>query len=142
MKVTKRFKWIMGHRLTFHKGGCYNPHGHNYECKITIEGEVDRNGILMDFSELKEVFNKVVYEPLDHSFMVYEKDNFSYLLKKWDEDENRPFKWIEVSFETTAENIAIYLFELFKNHIDTGGRKVTRVKIYETPASEAVYYGK
>ena len=151
MKITKTFKWEMGHRLTFHKGLCWNLHGHSYRMKVSVEGPLNKNGMVIDFYDLTQIFKKVVNEPLDHAFMCYEKDSFVSVLREWDqpmeEDDLstlRKFKYVIVPFETTAENITKYLFKLFNKEIIkvTKGRcKVNRVKVYETESSEAVYYG-
>ena len=144
MKITKRFSWAMGHRLTFHKGRCYNRHGHNFEMKVSVEGRVSKNGMVMDFGELKEIFNNVVDEPLDHSFMYYEKDILLPGVLEQQKLLERPEKIVIVKFETTAENISKYLFEKFNHEVikKTLGRcKVNRVKVYETNSSEAAYYG-
>ena len=139
-KITKRFNWVMGHRLTFHEGGCYNPHGHNYEMKVSVECDKLEDSMVMDFSDLKKVFIEIVHEPLDHSFIVYEEDYFSVLLKSWGAN-YKPFKIVEVPFETTAENLSKYFFDLFSQKINNENIRVNRVKIYETPSSEAVCYG-
>ena len=137
MKITKRFKWVMGHRLAFHKGECYTPHGHNYEMKITVEGEPNQNGIVIDFNELSNLFKELIHEPYDHSFLLYINDSDLIIINK----NTRPFKLRYVSFETTAENLAKFIFENFSKKINNDKIKVTRVKVYETPTSEAVYYG-
>ena len=137
MKITKRFKWVMGHRLTFHQGGCYNIHGHNYECKISVEGYLENN-MVIDFGELSKLFQELVHNPWDHSFLVYEEDNFRELLLMWSKD--RPFKIALFPVETTAENIAKYLFDIFSQKINNERIRVTRVKVYETPTSEAACY--
>lgn len=148
MKITKRMHWIMGHRLTFHKGGCYNPHGHNYEVKISVEGKQDENGFVCDFSEIKKMFKEKIHDPWDHSFMVWEKDGFGIYMKeasdnfsKYD-NQKRPFKIVTVPFETTAENIAKEIKRLFDEAWEGRAYFVNRVKVYETPTSEAVCYGK
>jgi len=147
MKITKRFQWIMGHRLAFHKGKCFTRHGHNYEMKVTIEGFPDENGMLMDFGDLKTLFQELVYIPFDHCFMIYHSDPLCerilqdqvFLLDKTGKQEKTNI----VPFETTVENLSKFFFGLFAKEINKeGGRyKVTRVKVYETPTSEAIYYG-
>ena len=61
MKITKTFSWIMGHRLTFHKDGCATPHGHNFKCDITLDGNLDKNGMLIDFHIFKKIFEDKVF---------------------------------------------------------------------------------
>ena len=132
MKITKRFHWVMGHRLNFHKGGCENIHGHNYECKVTIEGVVDERGFVMDFADLKKEV-MIILDMWDHSFMWYKHDAIMNLIFQ----DNSNLKNCPMPFQPTAENIAKELFETLR----IKQLNVTRVKVYETPTSEAVYYG-
>lgn len=144
MKITKRFSWVMGHRLTTHEGGCYNPHGHNYEAKVSIEGPVDSQGMVMDFGDLGKICKQIFDVELDHAFMVWDKDRFKDSLKSWTGEHPRPFKIVEVPFETTAENMAIWLFDRINAEVKAithGMCKVNRVKVYETPKNEAAHYG-
>jgi len=48
MKVGKYFSWDMAHRLIHHNGKCYNIHGHTYKTYIEIEGEVNKEGMVME----------------------------------------------------------------------------------------------
>lgn len=141
MEIVKTFDWIMGHRLTFHKGGCFTRHGHNYRCKITISGLNNNNGMVMDFSDLSQIFRDLVYKPLDHCFMIYQYDVLLPTMQKEQEllqkISNKKEKIVIVPFETTAENIAKYIF----NKLKQIKLEVTRVKVYETPTSCAQYRG-
>ena len=73
MKIAKEFSWEMGHRLPFHNGKCKNLHGHSYQCMIELTGDVDKNGIVLDYYDLKKAVEPV-FEELDHAFMVWEGD--------------------------------------------------------------------
>ena len=139
MKITKRFGWVMGHRLTFHKGGCQNIHGHNWELKISVEGKKDKNGMVIDFSIVKELLMKYVHEPFDHGFMWYKNDEKMERFFRMNPEQ----KGIKVDFEPTSENISEYLFKILNKEVmkQTEGRcKVNRIKIYETSTSESACY--
>ena len=147
-KITKRFKFVAGHRLTFHDGACYNRHGHNYEVKITAEADGLKDNMVVDFSRLGQLFDELVHKPWDHAFLYYEKDPLLQVDLEWNkkarEDNRRELKIVSLPFETTAENIAEHIQKLFYTvfRTETNGRVVVRrVKIYETPTNEAVYYG-
>ena len=94
--------------------------------------------MVIDFGDIKEVFNKHIYEVLDHGFMVWEKDFVlkDFFLKNSDQ------KYIEVPFTPTAENIAMWIFnKLEPKFIDIFGTnlKLESVKIWETPLSMVIY---
>ncbi|MEG8947669.1 6-pyruvoyl trahydropterin synthase family protein [Rosettibacter firmus] len=125
MKIAKEFRWEMGHRLTFHKGKCKNLHGHSYKCLIEVTGEIDKNGMVIDYYDLSTIINPVI-EELDHSIMVYREDKE--LLSAL---EILNSKKVVVNFESTAENICLYLIEKIKPNLPSH-IKFIKVKVFET----------
>lgn len=105
MKIAKEFNWEMGHRLPFHNGKCVNLHGHSYKAIIELEGDVDANGILLDYYDLKLIVQPII-ESLDHGFMVH-KDDAALIdaLKKLNS------KMIVHTEHSTAENICKYFLD-------------------------------
>jgi len=104
-KIAREFHWEMGHRLQYHEGLCRNIHGHSYRLWVEIEGEPDERGMVMDYSDMKQIVTPVLAE-IDHCFMCAESDA---RMKEFLAGSN--FKVVYVQFETTAENIASYLLE-------------------------------
>lgn len=50
-------------------GVCFSPHyhGHNYQLKVTLEGEIDpQTGMVMDYAVLAEIMQRRIFQPLDH----------------------------------------------------------------------------
>ena len=69
--VSKTFNFSASHHLENYVGKCFGKgddnHGHNYELTIYIKRRVSWiDGMVIDFSELKELFNSVLDEKLDH----------------------------------------------------------------------------
>ena len=60
MKIAKEFRWEMGHRLKFHKGKCINLHGHSYKMMVEFTGDVDENGMVLDYYDVKEIISPLV----------------------------------------------------------------------------------
>ncbi len=139
MKIAKEFHWEMGHRLPFHKGKCINLHGHSYKAVVEVEGTPDKNGLVIDFYDLKNIVNPII-EKMDHAFMVYEKDKA--LIKTL---KTIKTKKIMVPFQSTVENICRYLLEETGDALDSFSNiySVT-VTVYETPDSYArdTYFGR
>jgi len=135
MLVTKRFSWNMGHRITFHQGKCYHPHGHTYHLEVSVEGDVDDKGFVMDFDQLKEIVQREIIDRLDHTFLCFEKDP---ILRPLFEEVNqrleRPFRVVYVPFETTTENLILWFHELLEPHL---GARLKRIRLWETPTSFA-----
>ena len=135
MKITKTFTWDMAHRLTNHKGKCYNLHGHTYKAEITIAGDIDKNGFVMDFGDLKEIVKNSLLDEFDHSFLCYVNDDIGRQIKQHNNTLKRPMKIIDFPEETTAEHISNYIFNILKDR----GVNVCKVMVWETPTSQACY---
>jgi 6-pyruvoyltetrahydropterin/6-carboxytetrahydropterin synthase len=105
MKIAKEFNWEMGHRLPFHNGKCVNLHGHSYRAIIELEGDIDANGILLDYYDLKVIVQPII-DGLDHGFMV-QKDDMELIdaLKKLKS------KTIVHDVHSTSENICKYFLD-------------------------------
>lgn len=50
-------------------GGCEPLHGHNYQLIIELEGELDDDSWVWDFSDLKRA-TKAIADELDHRFLL------------------------------------------------------------------------
>lgn len=109
-----------GHALRNYRGKCENVHGHNYRVQVTVQGEnLDDNGLLVDFSDLKQLMRKVV-NYLDHRFI----------------NDLPPFTEINPS----AENIAKYFYDEMRGGLTNGTRtRISEVRVWETDTSVAVY---
>lgn len=126
MKIAKEFTWEMGHRLPFHEGKCKNLHGHSYKCMIELSGEPDKNGIVLDYYDLKKTAEPV-FDELDHSFMVWNGDKE--LIEALQKLNSR---MVLVDFQTTAENICIYLLNKIKSIKLPANVKALKVRVFET----------
>lgn len=126
MKIAKEFKWEMGHRLTFHQGKCKNLHGHSYCCMVELSGQPDKNGMLLDYYDMKKIIDPII-DKLDHSFMVYQKD-----LELIEALDKLGSNKVVVDFESTAENICLYLLDKIKSSSLPSNINGIKVKVLET----------
>lgn len=63
------FNFASAHFLIF-AGGQREPlHGHNYQVSVTMEGELDRAGVLLDFIGFKPLV-KQICDALDHRTLI------------------------------------------------------------------------
>ena len=126
MKIAKEFRWEMGHRLPEHFGLCKNIHGHSYKMLVEFEGELDKNGMIIDYYDVEKIINPII-EKLDHAFMVNKDDK---ILLEFLEKMNS--KKVTVEYQSTAENICLYLLnEITKAHLPENVNKI-KVRVYET----------
>lgn len=75
VKVTKETTFDCAHMLSGHKGKCQNLHGHTYKVQVEITGEPIKRaddsskGMVIDFSDLKEIIKVAVTDPFDHAII-------------------------------------------------------------------------
>lgn len=127
--IKKEFEVDFAHRLTFHQWKCYNVHWHRYKIIIELKWMVDKNWLLQDFWDLKWIKNWLD-DNRDHAYVYFNKDEvWNYLTEKW-------FRTFDLwDLEPTAENMAMYLYNLF-NSTDP---MISSVTVYETPTASAIY---
>jgi 6-pyruvoyltetrahydropterin/6-carboxytetrahydropterin synthase len=126
MKIAKEFRWEMGHRLPEHFGQCKNIHGHSYKMLVEFSGELNKDEMIIDYYDVEKIINPII-EKLDHSFMVNKNDK---VVLEFLEKMNS--KKIVVDFQSTAENICLYLLnEIAKSQLP-GNVNEIKVRVYET----------
>lgn len=144
--ITKEIEWDMGHRVTNHHSKCRNLHGHRYKLQVTLTGELvdvegeSSQGMLIDFSDIKDIAMTEIHDVLDHGFMMWTQDSlfsrFEHIKDKEDQ------KFIFVDFVPTAENLAKYIWDiLVKKYEDkfSTGLKLHKITLWETPKSFVEY---
>ncbi|MBS4033118.1 MAG: 6-carboxytetrahydropterin synthase [Ignavibacterium sp.] len=127
MKIAKEFRWEMGHRLPEHFGQCKNIHGHSYKMLVEFEGELDKNEMIIDYYDVEKIINPII-EKLDHAFMVNKDDG---IMLEFLEKMNS--KKVVVDFQSTAENICLYLLNEVKKASLPENVSHIKVRVYETP---------
>lgn len=67
VSVTRVYEVACGHHLPSLPEGhrCHRPHGHNYQIHITISGEVDETGMLVEAGALDAMIQPVLLK-VDH----------------------------------------------------------------------------
>ena len=72
-KVSKEFSFDMAHLLDGHDGKCQNLHGHTYKLQVEVCGNLyasgAKQGMVIDFSDLKSIVKRAVLDPMDHAFI-------------------------------------------------------------------------
>jgi len=101
MKVCREFTFDAAHYILDDKGSpCEEPHGHTYKLEIVIDGPVGEDGMVMDFTEIKRIVNEKIMPQIDHK-------NLNELIEN-----------------PTAENIALWIFDALKSHMNVASVKV------------------
>ena len=128
--VTKRIDFCYGHRLLDYDGICKHPHGHNAVAEIEIAaGSLDARNMVADFSDIKRTVKRWVDRELDHRMILRHDDPLVAALQALGE----PVYIVDSN--PTVERIARLIFDVSRDE----GLPVTKVTVWETPTSWAVY---
>ena len=135
VKVIRRERFNAAHRLfnpnwsdekneqIFGKCANKNWHGHNYILFVTVEGTVDpETGYVIDLKVLSDIIKNKIVDKMDHKNLNLEVDFMKDTI-------------------TTAENIAIKIYEELEKDIQATGNNLYSVKLYETENNYVEYYG-
>jgi len=126
-KIAKEFKWEMSHRLTFHKGPCKNIHGHSYKLVIYLTGELDVNGLILDFYDIEIIVSPFI-EKLDHAFLCSPDDKKTLEFLK---EVNYKY-FLSENFTTCEQMTHFFLKNLAPEFKKYSNIKKLGIRIYET----------
>lgn len=138
VRVTKIFRFEMAHALWGYDGLCKNIHGHSYILRVTVSGipisdpSDIKEGMVIDFGDLKRVAKKHIVDIFDHSVVLNKKapvEKFTGIDEMFD-------RKLYTDFQPTAENLVIYFADILKRELP-GDVKLESVVLYETANSYA-----
>lgn len=138
IKITKQFSFEMAHALRHYDGLCRNIHGHSYKMDITLAGQPlhdessPKNGMVMDFGDLKKLVNEEIISLLDHALVLNAKTDAQLITVLKQNYE----KIVTVEFQPTTENLLNFIAEKIKAKLPEGVA-LTCVRLRETDTSYA-----
>ncbi len=141
IRVTKEFNFEIAHALWNYDGHCKNIHGHSYRLFVTVIGEPvqyeedPKNGMVIDFGDLKKIVKQEVVEPLDHSLILNKKAVDERFLNASQMFEKR----YVVNFQPTCENLVVDFAKKIKARLPER-LKLFSLKLHETASSFAEWY--
>ncbi|MCB0402768.1 MAG: 6-carboxytetrahydropterin synthase [Flavobacteriales bacterium] len=139
LRITKEFKFEMAHALLGHNGPCKNIHGHSYQLKVTVKGNVKHGtddpdeGMVVDFTIIKNIVDRLIVQEYDHSLVLWDK------MKLDPAQFDFMNKLILVPFQPTCENLLVYYAELIRKELPAN-LDLTYLFLRETPNSYAEWY--
>ena len=116
--LTIEREFAAAHSLRGYEGKCGRLHGHNYRVEVSITGEPDAAGMVLDFAVLKRVCDEAL-GALDHR-LLNETPPF---------DEQNP----------TCELVCKHICDQAIARLDPWPVGVRRVRLWETPTSSVSY---
>lgn len=141
IRVTREFSFEMAHVLKGYDGPCRNVHGHSYRLFVTVRGEPlndsrsSKNGMVMDFTDLKEIVLKTIIERFDHSVVI--SSDFAGEKKKMMADAFG--NAVIVGYQPTCENLVTDFARMLKNSLPAGVR-LHSLRLCETAKSYAEWF--
>jgi len=131
-RVTREFEFCFGHRLMDYDGKCRNLHGHNGKATVTLAGDqLDRQGMIVDFIEMKRVIASWIDFTLDHTLLLHKDDPLVKVLQAAGE------RVLPLDASPTTENMAKLIYDF----VASKGLPVVEVTMWETSYSYATYRG-
>lgn len=138
VRITKEFTFEMAHALGGYDGKCNNIHGHSYALSVTVKGRPSTRkndpklGMLIDFSDLKDIVNHEIIKPFDHALVIQKND-------KRFESISAVTKVLTVPYQPTCENMIIDFVSRLQKYFSEG-IKLHSLRLRETATSYAEWY--
>ena len=138
IRITKKFDFEMAHALWNYDGACRNVHGHSYKLFVTVRGEpvVDsrdaKDGMVMDFGDLKQMVREKIVDRFDHSVVVSERaphDFLGHVEQMFEKYELTPF-------QPTSENLVLFFVGILQKTLPAQ-LELAALRLYETETSYA-----
>ncbi len=136
IRITKEFDFEMAHALEGYDGLCANIHGHSYRLWVTVRGDIKedkghvKDGMIIDFSELKKIVKSLIVDKYDHSLVLQDNSRHSKVdLSMFD-------KVFYLPYQPTSENL-VYDFALTIKDKIPQGLELCKLILSETRTSFA-----
>lgn len=141
IRITKEFVFDMAHALHEYDGLCKNIHGHTYKLQVTLCGKINTDekstklGMVIDFSDLKQIVKIPIVDKFDHALVVNKRHNLLADVGKYQEEG----KFIELPFQPTCENLVAYFAEIIQPRLPEN-IELYSIRLYETPTSYGEWF--
>ena len=142
IRITKHFDFESAHALYGYDGKCKNIHGHSYHIYVTVIGtpiEDDKNpknGMVMDFGDLKVIVKREIVEKFDHAVVLNENSPHRELANTIN---NYSHKVVLVPYQPTSENMLMDFAERIQSQLPQNVL-LHSLKLYETANSYAEWF--
>ena len=118
-----------GHRLLHHDGKCSRPHGHNYESRVKVTGDLTDEGWVVDKGDITAVIDE-----WDHRFLLEAGDPLVEAFEASGDGESV----VVLDHPPTAEVMAVVLEERMRERLPDTVSAVS-VEVSETGVLCATY---
>lgn len=127
MIIEKKYHFYAAHRNKQAGEKCGRVHGHTYDVTCYFKFDTMHNGVTMLFSDIDKLTEPIIKQ-YDHYFLLYQEDKLCEIFNLY----NEPY--ISLPFETSAENMAIWIFNEIRNKLP-----IVKIELAETKTSKVIY---
>ena len=137
IRITKSFKFETAHALYGYDGKCKNIHGHSYKLFVTIKGSPItetshiKEGMVIDFTDLKKIVNEEIVSKLDHAILLNENTPHKALGESLLKEGHMV---VFTQFQPTCENMVLDMAYRIKKVLPLNLELVS-LKLHETETS-------
>lgn len=137
IRITKIFSFETAHALYHYDGKCKNIHGHSYKLFVTLKGKPiadlnhQKNGMVMDFGDLKAIVEKNIIDPWDHGILINANSPHKTLGEAL---EKQGHKVVYCPYQPTCENMLYAIANTLKENLPPEVSLVY-LKLHETENS-------
>ncbi|WP_295841506.1 6-carboxytetrahydropterin synthase [uncultured Apibacter sp.] len=137
IRLTKIFTFETAHALWGYDGKCKNIHGHSYKLYVTVKGipsnDVNnvKNGMVMDFGDLKSIIKRLIIDPLDHAIILNALTEHKKLGEQLIKEGH---KVIFTNYQPTCENMLMDFAEKIQSELPAA-IILAKLTLYETETS-------
>lgn len=141
IRLTREFSFEMAHVLLNYDGPCKNVHGHSYRLFVTLTGvpvddpENPKNGMVIDFSDLKKIVLEKIVNQFDHSVVI----SRDFDREKRGMTEKIFGNTVIVDYQPTCENLVADFAGRLINEMPRGVR-LHSLRLCETAKSYAEWF--
>ena len=137
--ITKKLDLDMAHALDNYDGKCRFIHGHTFHFSVTLKGFIindendPKNGMVMDFGELKTILKEEIADHFDHSLVLKDSSPYAIITKVLSERINL------LPFQPTCENLLGFIVDTILKSLPPS-LELHSVKLYETATSYGEWF--
>ncbi|MFH2141249.1 MAG: 6-carboxytetrahydropterin synthase [Bacteroidota bacterium] len=141
IRISKIFNFEAAHALFNYDGLCKHIHGHSYKLYVCVSGIVlcnsdnPKNGMLMDFGDLKKIVKKEIVDVFDHTLILNNKINSNLIIPA----DNMFSRILYTDYQPTSENMVVDFAEKIMKKLPSN-IKLHSLRLHETESSFAEWF--
>jgi 6-pyruvoyltetrahydropterin/6-carboxytetrahydropterin synthase len=141
IRLSRIFRFETAHALLGYDGACRHIHGHSYKLVVTVIGKPlqddnhPKNGMVMDFGDLKKLVNEQVIDRFDHALLLHENAP-ELLVKQLQQNQEN---LVLLPYQPSCENMLLDIKNQLQNSLPTN-IKLHSLLLSETENSFAEWH--